>query len=189
MIADHERFKDIAAGIQSYILSLAILVGGSWTLYTFWTLGTATKATQDVEVAKAQLAKLNQELAGQGFLDLSIQARPLSMKGHRGILAEVTIRNTGSAYTTLPISEHACAISGVKQYAKGILKVSQPVYADTYYEFAPAAMSLGWIGIDPGASRVLPFFAQVQRRGVYLVVFQTKEGDGSWGSSTYVAVP
>jgi hypothetical protein len=36
-------FKDLAAGIQSIVTSIGIIVGGSWALFTFWNLGTAHK--------------------------------------------------------------------------------------------------------------------------------------------------
>ena len=48
---DHERFKALSAGIQSIVLSIAVLFGGGWSAYTFWRL-------QSVEEAKAKLESL-----------------------------------------------------------------------------------------------------------------------------------
>ena len=58
-------FKDTAAGIQSIITSIAIIVGGGWALFTFWDLGTRYKAQLDI-------AESEQRLIEQPVLNIDI---------------------------------------------------------------------------------------------------------------------
>jgi hypothetical protein len=44
MSFDHEKFKNVAAGLQSVVTLLGICIGGVWILYTFWALGAGQKA-------------------------------------------------------------------------------------------------------------------------------------------------
>ena len=47
-----EKFNNIASGIQSLLLALAVIIGGVWTLYTFSSL-------KQVEKAKAELHEMD----------------------------------------------------------------------------------------------------------------------------------
>jgi hypothetical protein len=46
---DHERFKNITGAIQSLVVSVAVLVGGGWTLFEYNSLRSAEKARLEVE--------------------------------------------------------------------------------------------------------------------------------------------
>jgi hypothetical protein len=45
---DASEFSKIAAGLQSIITAIGIIVGGAWVLYTFWHLGTAEKSRAEL---------------------------------------------------------------------------------------------------------------------------------------------
>src|SRR5436305_1913900 len=67
MITDHEKFKNVLSGVQSIVLSVAVLVGGIWTTVTFRLLHTTTKAEADLE-------ELNRKLKQQAIVQINIQA-------------------------------------------------------------------------------------------------------------------
>ena len=50
-----EDFNNLAAGIQSLLVGLAVLVGGGWALFRFFSLKEIKKATADLEKAKRDL--------------------------------------------------------------------------------------------------------------------------------------
>jgi hypothetical protein len=97
-IKDPERFEKIAAGIQSYLISAAILVGGAWTLYTF-------SSQLQVQNARAQLTKLQRELEAEPRLEISLDARQLDSqsKDARYVVGTLTVKNVGNGDTSLAL--------------------------------------------------------------------------------------
>ncbi len=95
-IEDPERFEKVAAGIQSYLISAAILVGGVWTLYTF-------SSQLQVQNARAQLTKLQRELEAEPRLEISLDARQLDSqeRSARYIVGTLMVKNVGNGDTAL----------------------------------------------------------------------------------------
>jgi hypothetical protein len=82
----HEDFKNITSGIQSIALSLAVIVGGIWSLYTFW-------GTKQLQKAQAE------ERRQVPVLNLSVHVlTPLEIlpSNQARLVADVEIRNDGS---------------------------------------------------------------------------------------------
>jgi hypothetical protein len=50
-----EPFDKIASGVQSVAVTVAVLVGGAWTLYSFVTTKTAEKSLYDLQIAEKKL--------------------------------------------------------------------------------------------------------------------------------------
>jgi len=96
IIRDPDRFEKVAAGIQSWLISAAILVGGAWTLYTF-------SSQLQVQNARAQLTKVQRELEAEPRLEISIDTQQLGLqeKNTRYIVGQLTVRNVGNAATAL----------------------------------------------------------------------------------------
>jgi len=79
--ASYEGFKNRAAGIQSYVLTAAVLVGGGWTLYRYITL----------DIRQAQ-----QQLFEQAQIDVTITGTQEQLdSGELCIAAIVQITNNG----------------------------------------------------------------------------------------------
>ena len=84
-----ERFKNVAAGVQSIAVTPAVIIGGVWTLYTFSALGTKARAEA--------------ELFQQAVLAIKVEARQESLTVEQGryIAAIVSIENKGNRNTFL----------------------------------------------------------------------------------------
>src|SRR5262245_32345243 len=95
---DAQVFQLIAAGIQSILVTLALLIGGIWTLYTFRALYLKQKA-------QAELAKTEAEIFRQAVVKIIVDARQEMFGGEtRCIAADVTVENLGNRNTKLDFS-------------------------------------------------------------------------------------
>ncbi len=52
---DFENFNNLASGIQSLMVAVAVLIGGGWALYQFVSMKTLAKARADLEKVKREL--------------------------------------------------------------------------------------------------------------------------------------
>ena len=96
-IVDHDRFQKISAGIQSWLVSIALVIGGGWTLYVF-------NSQFQAENARAQLAKLERELLEPAKLELEIIVQPLNpstSSNHHYFECQFSVKNVGSKNTVL----------------------------------------------------------------------------------------
>src|SRR4051794_30702167 len=101
---DHEKFKDLTSGIQSIVLSLAVIVGGLWALYTFW--GTKQLQKAQAEILGLQIASnrskvelLQLERSRVAVLNLSLHVlTPLEIlpSNQARLVVDVEIKNDGN---------------------------------------------------------------------------------------------
>ncbi len=88
---DHEKFKNVAAGVQSIILAVAVLVGGIWTVYLFRILDTKGRA-----LAERHAFELRDR--EQGVINIDISAKQVSIPGDKGrnIYIDIQVKNLGN---------------------------------------------------------------------------------------------
>jgi len=60
---DADRFSKFAAGLQSIITALGVIVGGVWVLFTFGYLGMAAKSRAELAEFDLRQRKAQEELA------------------------------------------------------------------------------------------------------------------------------
>jgi hypothetical protein len=86
-------FKDLAAGTQSALISVAIVIGGLWTAFMFVTTRPDKKAAA--------------ELFAQGVLEVSVEGKQVDMDDEGGlyISAVANIKNTGNRTSYLDLSK------------------------------------------------------------------------------------
>lgn len=114
-IKDPDRFSKIMGGIQSGIVSVAVLVGGAWTLYAF-------NAQLQVENANAQLAKIKREISAEPKVEVSIQLDQLALKSaSQNILTgTVTFKNVGTQDIAIVLRDTPIGVFEVTFDATGI---------------------------------------------------------------------
>jgi hypothetical protein len=92
--ANYERFKNIAAGIQSYILCIAVVVGGIWALFRYKEI--------DKEVFEQQTFQ-------QAQVDINVTPKQEDLDtGEMYIAATVEIANNGKRNVLLRFEEPFC---------------------------------------------------------------------------------
>jgi hypothetical protein len=214
MIKDHERFSNIASGIQNIVLVVAIIIGGLWTAYTFSTLSTKSKAEAeltdlDLRKSKAQAeiteldlrnSKTKDEIAEKGaVIDIKLEAKQEPLMGDEkyciAVLAKVT--NTGVKNTIVDLSKE----SPLTAY---LISFDENGSSNRTWVVSQSDYSLSSTVVRSGYTIQLPLFIKVRSKGLYILEFKikldrneilidnAKRGTDSeniyWMGSTYVLV-
>jgi hypothetical protein len=163
MPLDPESFMNVAAGLQSIVTLLGIIVGGVWVLYTFTAVGTVQKAN-------AEIAALRQSAARQPILQIGLQPKlmPPSPSGTRWLPVSVKLKNDGnsSLVFTAPVLELSKMPSGsAKQSAsaKTQRSVAQFIDSNGKLEDMPERF------LRAGQARTVVFLIEVLAAGWYLL--------------------
>jgi hypothetical protein len=117
LLSDPTSFKDIASGIQSFVIVAAVLFGGVWSLYTF-------RALAARERAKADLFR-------QAVLNIRVKATQIRPPNQNGLYvsALATVINSGNRNTFLDFQERSpFSISKVSFDEHGRKTESDPDY-------------------------------------------------------------
>jgi hypothetical protein len=170
MIKDHDRFNKISGGLQSVVVSIAVLVGGGWTLYSFISLDIVAKAKADLEKTRAELSDVLQKQAVLETTIASVQG-PRSANGDYHLAVTVTLQNKGARNTEIqwtkatPLTVKRL-IGADGQSADRQLIFVKPVSLSTN----PPVKYL----ILAGGTLRLPFLVRVPGSGLYYLEFQTE---------------
>ncbi len=175
MFSHHEKFKNISEGIKHLIIAIAIVIGGTWTLITFIQL-------KEREFAEAELEKIREEIFDNTAAEInieSVQTSSIDSNGY-GILIEIKIKNLGKKHVTLTFEDkdfEPLQVGKIESIHKGNLKFSKvyfPKYYGTISEKRSEVQLLSSQTIQPGTTKTLKYFQQVDDKGIYLVKFIVK---------------
>lgn len=165
MSMDVDRFKSIAAGVQSIALSLAVVVGGIWTLYTF-------SAFEEIDRRQAELETVRRGLVERGILDIGMTTRqePGDAGGQRYLVVTVEITNRGNRSEAL------------RWDAGGLLAARTGIASDgRQVQGSPVQARYARVGgepesstILPGQTRRFPFLLGLDAAGMYLLQFEAE---------------
>ncbi len=176
---DITRIKNVLSAAQSAAVTLAIVVGGIWTLFTFWGLGSINRS-------QAEQAVIQRDLAQAEVVNVVVSATQNSAPDVAGHFAsgEVIIKNDGSVRTTIPFDSRSLRIA--RRLTDGSYEIVReaPLYA-------VGGPQTSW-GLPPGSTARFSFFEPVPGPGVYLIQFvaQTPDPteDATYGGRTIVVV-
>lgn len=168
MSFDHEQFKNVLSGIQSFAVVIAIFVGGVWTLYIFSTLAQVDKARAELEVLEVRLRE-------QAVIDVHIEPSQIAVPGNAGrfVHAVVNIKNIGNRNAVITFGEYVFTATpiGFDENKKPTLG---PWTATVVLEVPPydpdPIVDEGLL--RTGASFQLPFIVGVEEPGLYLLGFR-----------------
>lgn len=210
-MARDETFKNWTEGIHSLVLSLAVVLGGGWTVWEFSSLLKTQTAQAELSLVEAQAA---QEWAKMGApLNFSIATQQMSTPAGQQLLAiDVTVSNSGSRGTTMNIEDRPLRVSKVALGPDGAVSMGPVRYvsrlklrgaeeqADGHGEVADVTH----IVVLPNQTKTLAFLIPVPEAGIYLVEFRAhldakdmeewkragipSDRTTSWTASKYVSV-
>jgi hypothetical protein len=197
LVRDPDRFEKVASGVQSVVLSLAITIGGAWTVYAF-------RSELQVANAKAQLEKLNRELAEQATIVVTLQVAPIYSTGHtdRYLNGTITFRNDGTADDTFAIAGDALKVARIK-----VTKDGQIEHVNvTNVAIRDADSIIVGITVLARSQNTLHFLARVADAGLYCVSINVSKSKqerkrsavgedtkihadrDSWGDAAFISV-
>jgi hypothetical protein len=162
-----ERVKNIATVVQSTLVSLALIIGGLWTLYTFTSLKMES-------VAEAELQTLKKQLAGTAALNITIEASQVNglRKESFGIAVKVKITNIGQRQLNVDLEGKPVRILEIGKDEENKYLV-QGIYSQLFYA---ATSDEGWnnvaaIAVQPQSTKTVSTIVDVDRPGSYIVSF------------------
>jgi len=200
MVKDHQRFNNIASGIQNIILAVAIMIGGVWTAFTFSTLKTKYKAQAEITDLELKNARMKDELAEKGaVLDIKLEAKQETLPSDNdyciAVLAKIT--NTGIKNTLVDLSEDIPLTAYLIHFDENGRSEQDSVVSQADYGSSSTVVRSGY-------TIQLPLFIKVKVKGLYVLEFKVrldknellidnaKRGENSddvyWMGSTYVLV-
>lgn len=178
MISDHDRFSKLCAGIQSIIVSIALVIGGGWTLYSFAASKTSEKAALDIDTAKktAEKAALDIEIAKakRPILDVSIDAKALTAtdpsdknaKEHSFIRVTVSLKNSGNTQIDIPLQKSRLSVAEVNIVDAGL--VADETFTTTeHLAISPFSQA----SLVAGNTIQLSYLVNIKKPGLYFVEF------------------
>ena len=146
----YDSFKNFAAGIQSWVFSFAVLVGGGWTLYTFVTLDMAKRAEK--------------ELFAQAQVNVDVSARQeIRENGDPCIVASVKVTNAGGRNVFLDYSGKPFSVTRVSFDQAGNSYLGDELHQDSLWASRV---------LRAGETDQYPFLMAVRDPGIYIVQFK-----------------
>lgn len=167
------EITELADLIQKLSVSIAVVIGGIWTLFTFKALNLKKKA-------EAELRELEHKLSFEAKLNIDIVSDYVKLNSHFILKIMVKIQNVGTRDTIIYYVNDRKPLSIVKitdeqnsfqllLNNKGDIKPKE-VMVGVPYDRKLKTYSKGSI-IRPGETVKLPFIAKLQESGVYFLVF------------------
>jgi hypothetical protein len=102
-LVDYERFNKIAGGVQSIVLSIAVVVGGGWALYQFHALQQVERARLDIEELRSKQPVLNIDLSASTLLSPPTRENGGLQPEASYLQVIMTIQNVGKSDTYLDL--------------------------------------------------------------------------------------
>lgn len=170
---DHERFKNIAEGIQSIILSIAVVVGGIWTAWTFGVLKT-------VDEAKAKIESLT---APSLSMTIDTERTKRSHGKHIGLIVRVNVENTGGQELRLDLRDHQANPPlkvALVEYEHGELHAKKAYYPVSYGDIADEdeGSTLNALQrVEIKSKKTITYFVEVDGPGTYFIRFKSPLGE------------
>lgn len=184
-----EQFKNKTEAIKNIALTLAVVVGGVWSLYTFWSLQSSTKAA-------AELEELNSRIFRQPVLQIEFTLAQAALESdpEKYLSGHVEIQNIGKRNALIKFQNGTppFTASRVSFGASG-----EPVLGEKFGQYPP---KYAGYSIRVGDTEKIPFFLKVGAAGLYFVDFEVQVAEHhldedvedsaamSWASSVYIEV-
>ena len=196
-----EEFVTLMKGIESLVVSLAVLIGGGWAWYTFRALGERNRAKAEIEnlelrnrkgleeieglqisqqKLELEVQKLEQEARAGGVIEISIEASQQTLPNDSSCYISVTVEivNKGKRNTRLIYGEEKgpLFVYAVDTTENGALSFRGVNAYPVPVGRSPNVPSPS-VNVRAGGRETVPFFVRVDSAGLYLLVFTARLSD------------
>jgi hypothetical protein len=164
---DHEKFKNVADGVQSLVLAIGLIVGAVWTLYTFRHLASAQKAS-------AELTEIERRQQPGFAIAIDTKCSTKRLDGAYELFISLELRNDGRQNIRLDLSEPSISLAKVRPENGGVA----PVLEGNSWSLSPILIETEGLSrqteryLRVGDSRHLAFVTLVPSAGTYLLQAQ-----------------
>lgn len=164
-IDNADRFSKIASGVQSIVVTLAVIIGGGWTLYSFNATRTAEKAALDIELAKARKPQI--EVAMEAKAQSSYDPGDTTGLKQNYLRVIVTLKNAGNTKFNVDLSEKTLFIAEVN-IVDGQLVADEILSRISHL----TTLSYKHLTLPAGNSIQLPYLLNIKSPGLYFIEFR-----------------
>jgi len=91
-----EELKDLANALQSLAVAVAVLVGGGWALFRYFSLRAIQHAKAGLEKTRLELERARRTLNERGIIEITLEAEQMLIGNDHLIGVYVELRNTGN---------------------------------------------------------------------------------------------
>lgn len=181
---NHDVSNNFLSGIHYLIISLAIIIGGVWSIYTFNVLEMASNAKLQAQNAEIQLTKAQEELKqikeqikGTDSSSITISAVPL--RTQLGMIISITIKNNGKRPLSFDTSEGTVSIYKVNATDDKIeqtQKLSPSLYSSIRNpndQNSSKNRTLARMHVLIGAEKTLSYIVGLKKPGLYYITFKS----------------
>lgn len=201
---NHDKSNNFLSGIHYVVISLAIIIGGVWALYTFNALQMASNAELQLNKANEELKQIKEQIKGTDSSSISINVTPL--KTQLGMIVNVTIKNNGKRPLSFDTSKGAVIIYKVSangdkvEQSESFMPNLYTVLRDKEGDPESKSKSLSKTHVLIGAEKTLSYIVGLKKTGVYYITFRSTPDDNfdgeelknnkpvEWFASTYVEI-
>jgi hypothetical protein len=166
---NYDDLAKLTAAVQDTIISIAVIIGGIWTVFLFRVLRVKKKA-------EVELAELQHRLSFKPLINISLRAEafPAAVGDGFVISADVTIDNAGSRDTTLffPDNRRPFSVQSVDLLDGGDIELGARYETGVPFGDSSQDFSRGTV-VRAGARVIVPFIVRVPTAGSYLAAFTT----------------
>ena len=167
-----EKVKDLAQLIQAIVLSLAVLVGGGWTLYKY-------NQSQELNLKRLEYENLlTEDKIKQPVINIGVEANYIANKY---LYATATLNNTGVRDVNILLNKNFKR-EEVKPWRIGVYQKDDHTYDylgvnDVYLVENPnepknRTEAVGNVYLKAGATQKLSLIYPISKSGIYSVEFR-----------------
>lgn len=174
---DAATFRDWASGVQSAVVTIAVVVGGAWTATVY--VRSHTEDEADARVARS--------------LSLSVEARQVAPAVDTprlfGLALEAQVENTGGRTIYLDLKEPPFTVARLGHDVNGEPAARWVRHVQALGGAADGALLPNrgqWVQVH--SHKRIEGYAEVDAPGTYLITFQGAEGTSRWAASRLVEV-
>ena len=168
--ADPERFKNLTEGIKNIVLAAAVLIGGTWTAYTFWSLKSAELAQLEYDQKRERRPALEVSLASD-LMDAEIddyEDKRIGPKRQLFIQVLVTVKNTGNYPALVDLSKESLVVSRLNSGT-----TDRPLLTGSRsFNVLGAQGKIDAFFLSPGNQTTFPYLVDVKYSGLHVVEFK-----------------
>lgn len=164
MFSDHERFRNLAAGIQSITIAMGVVVGGIWAVYAF-------QEQRVSEIAKLEAGLKVEALKKESDITAEITIDAIEkVRSEHVVFGTLRITNRGTKAVDVPLKD-TVEIGYVSPPFKNAKEYEQLGFVRIYCGVGKSMRSQT---VPAKSTELFPFSIPLDKQGLYIVSYVAK---------------
>jgi hypothetical protein len=172
---DAERFKNLSDGFKNIAVAFAVVVGGTWTAYTFWSLKSAEIAQLDYDQKKERRPAIEVDLKTD-LIDAEVDNyNDPKLRPRNQLLIQVTasIKNSGNYPALIDLSNESVVVSRLNSGTGDGNAAVQT--GSRSFNVLGAKGKVDAFFLSPGNTTAFQYMIDVKYSGIHIVEFRVPQ--------------